>query len=127
VDSGLLGVYAGTGTHNLRRVLQVILREMTRLAENSIRPKELRSAKDQLKGNLLLSLESTESRMSRLAKNEIFFHRFISTEEIIEGIERVSAEEICSLAQGVFRPDSLSLTVLGPITEKDISPTLFTS
>ena len=127
VDSGLLGVYAGTGIHNLRRVLQVILREMTRLAENSIRPKELRSAKDQLKGNLLLSLESTESRMSRLAKNEIFFHRFISTEEIIEGIERVSAEEICSLAQGIFRPDSLSLTVLGPITAKDIPPTLLTS
>jgi predicted Zn-dependent peptidase len=127
VDSGLLGVYAGTGIHNLRRVLQVILREMTRLAENSIRPKELRSAKDQLKGNLLLSLESTESRMSRLAKNEIFFHRYISTEEIIEGIEKVSAEEICSLAQGVFRPDSLSLTVLGPITEKDIPPTLLTS
>jgi len=126
VDSGLLGVYAGTGIHNLRRVLQVILREMTRLAENSIRPKELRSAKDQLKGNLLLSLESTESRMSRLAKNEIFFHRFISTEEIIEGIERVSAEEICSLAQGIFRPDSLSLTVLGPITEKDIPQSLLT-
>ena len=127
VDSGLLGVYAGTGIHNLRRVLQVILREMTRLAENSIRPKELRSAKDQLKGNLLLSLESTESRMSRLAKNEIFFHRFISTEDIIEGIERVSAEEICSLSQGIFRPDSLSLTVLGPITEKDIPPTLLPS
>ncbi len=127
VDSGLLGVYAGTGIHNLRRVLQVILREMTRFAENSIRPKELRSAKDQLKGNLLLSLESTESRMSRLAKNEIFFHRFISTEEIIEGIERVSAEEICSLAQEIFRPDSLSLTVLGPITERNIPSTLFPS
>jgi predicted Zn-dependent peptidase len=124
VDSGLLGVYAGTGEHTLNRVLQVILREMKRLAENSIRPKELRSAKEQLKGNLLLSLESTDSRMSRLAKNEIFFHRFVSTEEIIEGIEKVSAEEISSLAQEIFRPDSFSLTVLGPVTEKTIPKTL---
>jgi len=124
VDSGLLGVYVGTGDHTLNRVLQVILREMKRLAENSIRPKELRSAKEQLKGNLLLSLESTDSRMSRLAKNEIFFHRFVSTEEIIEGIEKVSAEEIGSLAQEIFRPDSFSLTVLGPVTEKNIPKTL---
>ncbi|MDO9212163.1 MAG: pitrilysin family protein [Deltaproteobacteria bacterium] len=124
VDSGLLGVYVGTGDHTLNRVLQVILREMKRLAENSIRPKELRSAKEQLKGNLLLSLESTDSRMSRLAKNEIFFHRFVSTEEIIEGIEKVSAEEIGSLAQEIFRPDSFSLTVLGPVTEKTIPKTL---
>ena len=124
VDSGLLGIYVGTGEHTLNRVLQVILREMKRLAENSIRPKELRSAKEQLKGNLLLSLESTDSRMSRLAKNEIFFHRFVSTEEIIEGIEKVSAEEISSLAQEIFRPDSFSLTVLGPVTEKTIPKTL---
>jgi predicted Zn-dependent peptidase len=124
VDSGLLGVYVGTGDHTLNRVLHVILREMKRLAENSIRPKELRSAKEQLKGNLLLSLESTDSRMSRLAKNEIFFHRFVSTEEIIEGIEKVSAEEISSLAQEIFRPDSFSLTVLGPVTEKTIPKTL---
>jgi predicted Zn-dependent peptidase len=127
MDSGLLGVYAGTGDRTLGRVLQVISREMTKLAEKAIRPKELRSAKDQLKGNLLLSLESTDSRMSRLAKNEIFFHRFISTEEIIEGIENVSAEQIRSLAQEIFRPDSLSLTVLGPVTEKSIPPTLLTT
>ncbi len=127
VDSGLLGIYAGTGVPTLKRVLQVILREMARLADHSIRPKELRSAKDQLKGNLLLSLESTDSRMSRLAKNEIFFHRFIPTEEIIEGIEEVSAEEVCSLAQEIFRQDSLSLTVLGPVTEENVPPTLLTS
>ena len=127
MDSGLLGVYAGTGDRTLGRVLQVISREMTKLAEKAIRPKELRSAKDQLKGNLLLSLESTDSRMSRLAKNEIFFHRFISTEEIIECIENVSAEQIRSLAQEIFRPDSLSLTVLGPVTEKSIPPTLLTT
>ena len=85
-----------------------------------MKPKELRSAKEQLKGNLLLSLESTDSRMGRLAKNEIYFHRFIPTEEIIEGIEKVSAEEVAELARQVFQPEFHSLTVLGPVTEKEI-------
>ncbi|MDI6754859.1 MAG: pitrilysin family protein [Thermodesulfobacteriota bacterium] len=118
LDSGMLGVYVGTGDNTLKRVIQIILKEMKNLTGDSIRPKELRSAKEQLKGNLLLSLESTDSRMSRLAKSEIYFRRFISAEEIIEGIEKVSAKEISALAQQFFQPDSISLTVLGPVTEK---------
>jgi predicted Zn-dependent peptidase len=127
LDSGLLGVYVGTGDNTVSRVLQVVLREMNRIAENSISPKELRSAKEQLKGNLLLSLESTDSRMSRLAKNEMFFHRFVSIDEVIEGIEKVSAHEICKLANQIFKPASLSLTVLGPVTEKAIPKGLLSS
>ena len=120
VDSGMLGVYVGTGEKTLNRVLQIILREMHKLAEVYLKPQELRAAKEQLKGNLLLSLESTDSRMGRLAKNEIYFQRFIKTEEIIEGIEKVSAAEVCQLAQQIFRPQFLSLTALGPVTEKEI-------
>ncbi len=116
----MLGVYVGTGENTLSPVLKIILREMKKLAGDSLKPKELRSAKEQLKGNLLLSLESTDSRMGRLAKSEIYFNRFISTEEIIEGIEQVSAGEVEDLAQHLFQPESLSLTALGPITEKDI-------
>jgi predicted Zn-dependent peptidase len=125
MDSGMLGVYVGTGDNTLSRVLQLILREMKKLSENSLRPKELRSAKEQLKGNLLLSLESMDSRMGRLAKNQLYYNRFVSTEEIIEGIEKVKAEEVSALAQQTFKPDSLSLTVLGPVTEKDIPRSLF--
>ena len=123
-DSGMVGVYVGTGDNTLSAVLKIILREMKKLAGDSLKPKELRSAKEQLKGNLLLSLESTDSRMGRLAKSEIYFNRFISTEEIIEGIERVSADEVADLARQLFRPESLSLTVLGPVTEKNIPPGL---
>jgi predicted Zn-dependent peptidase len=119
-DSGMLGVYVGTGDNTLSAVLKIILREMKKMAGDSLKPKELRSAKEQLKGNLLLSLENTDSRMGRLAKNEIYFNRFISTEEIIEGIERVSADDVADLARQLFRPESLSLTVLGPVTEKNI-------
>lgn len=125
MDSGMLGVYVGTGDRTLSRVLQLVLREMKKLAGDSLRPKELRAAKEQLKGNLLLSLESMESRMSRLAKNELYFNRFVSTEEIIEGIEKVRVEEICALAHKTFQSDSLSLTVLGPVTEKAIPQGLF--
>jgi predicted Zn-dependent peptidase len=63
--------------------------------------------------------------MGRLAKNEIYFQRFISTEEIIEGIEKVSAEEVCQIAQQIFKPQSLSLTALGPVSEKAIPKGLF--
>ncbi len=124
-DSGMLGIYAGTGEKTMNRVLQIILREMHKLAEVQLKPQELRAAKEQLKGNLLLSLESTDSRMGRLAKNEIYFQRFIKTEEIIEGIEKVSAAEVCRLAQQFFRPRFLSLTALGPVTEKDIPKGIF--
>jgi predicted Zn-dependent peptidase len=125
MDSGMVGVYVGTGDHTLSRVLQLILREMKKLSENSLGPKELRSAKEQLKGNLLLSLESMDSRMGRLAKNQLYYNRFVSTEEIIEGIEKVKTEEVTALARQTFKPDSLSLTILGPVTEKDIPRRLF--
>jgi predicted Zn-dependent peptidase len=120
IDSGMIGVYVGTGENTLASVLKIIRREMKKLAEDSLKSGELRSAKEQLKGNLLLSLESTDSRMGRLAKSEIYFHRFVSPEEIIEGIERVSAEEVADLARQLFQTTSLSLSVLGPVTEKHI-------
>lgn len=119
-DSGMLGVYVGTGEKTLAPVLRIIHREMKKLSEEPVRPKELRSAKEQLKGNLLLSLENTDSRMGRLAKGEIYFERYIPTEEIIEGIEQVTSEGVAELAQHLFRPGSLSLTVLGGVEEKDI-------
>lgn len=127
LDSGLLGVYVGTGEKTVSRVLQTILREMKKLTDDSLKPKELRAAQEQLKGNLLLSLESTDNRMSRLAKNELYFNRYISTEEIIEGIEKVASDEVNALAQQLLRPESLSLTALGPVTKEAIPPDLFSA
>ncbi len=119
-DSGILGIYVGTGDNALNRVLQILLREIRNLTEDCPKPKELASAKEQLKGNLLLSLESTDSRMNRLAKSEIYFKRFIKVEEIIEGIEKVKAEEVSVLAKKIFNPELLSLTVLGPVAKEQI-------
>ena len=122
LDSGLLGIYVGTGENTVGTVLRIIWREMKKLADGSLKQKELSSAKEQLKGNLLLSLENTDSRMGRLAKNEIYFERFISTDEILEGIEKVSIDRVSALAARAFRSESLSLTLLGPVTEKAVPP-----
>jgi predicted Zn-dependent peptidase len=74
---------------------------------------ELRRAKDHLKGSLMLSLESTSSRMANLARQEMYFGRFISMDELRDAIEQVPADEVQSLAQHFFDSDRLSMTVLG--------------
>ena len=125
IDSGMLGVYAGTGEGSVAPVLKIVLREMKKLQDGSLSRRELRAAKEQLKGNLLLSLESTDSRMGRLAKSEIYFNRFVTTEEIIQGIDRVTANEVGKLANALFKPESLSLTVLGPVGEEAIPERLW--
>ncbi|MBW1679399.1 MAG: insulinase family protein, partial [Deltaproteobacteria bacterium] len=83
-----------------------------------------KKAKEQLKGNILLSYESTDNRMSRLASGELYFGKFIPVDEILAGIERVSVEDIQQLAREVFQKKFFSMAVLGKVEEKDISPGL---
>lgn len=125
LDSGMLGIYVGTGEKTVARVLRVIRNEMEKMGETLIRPKEIKAAKEQLKGNLLLSLENTDSRVSRLAKSEMYFGRIIPIQEIIEGIDQVTADEVRTLAEQIFRPGALSLTALGPVTEDGIPRGIF--
>lgn len=125
LDSGLLGIYVGTGESTLQRVLKLVRRELQRLAETPLKRAELRSTLEQLKGNLLLSLESTDSRMSRLAKSEMYFGRMVEVEEIIAGLDQVTGEEVNSLARQLFQPGSFSLAALGPISPEAIPDGLF--
>jgi predicted Zn-dependent peptidase len=74
---------------------------------------ELRRCKDQLKGSLMLSLESSTARMSNLARQEMYFDRFYSLDELIERIEEVSADDLQALANDFFRPENIAVTVLG--------------
>jgi predicted Zn-dependent peptidase len=76
---------------------------------------ELRRAKDHLKGSLMLSLENTSSRMSHLARQEIYFDRQFGLDETLEGIERVTAEDVQRVARDVLADDSLAVTVLGAV------------
>jgi predicted Zn-dependent peptidase len=112
-DTGCLAIYAGTSAENLRRVVSSVLAEFRDLKERLVTEEELRRAKDHLKGSLILSLESTSSRMANLARQDLYFGRFVTMEELREAIERVTAEEICEIAQESFQTERIGLTVLG--------------
>jgi len=121
-DTGLLTIYAGTTRNKVKKVVELILNELRKFKEKPLEKKELEKAKEQLKGNILLSYESTDSRMSRLAKGEIYFGKFIPLREILSDIKRVSVEDIQQLAQQLFQKKVFSLVALGKVKEKDISP-----
>jgi predicted Zn-dependent peptidase len=112
-DSGLFYVYAGTEPAHLRRVLDLTLRELRRLRAEGITADELRCAKDHLKGSLLLSLESTGSRMTRIAKQELYFQRSFTFDEILADIDRVSLGDVERLVDRLLG-GPLSLVALGP-------------
>jgi predicted Zn-dependent peptidase len=112
-DTGCLAVYAGTSLETVRKVVESILHEFTDLKENEAPADELRRAKDHLKGSLMLSLESTSSRMSNLARQEMHFGRFFTLDELIDSIESVSAADVQRIARSFFDPKHLALTILG--------------
>jgi predicted Zn-dependent peptidase len=120
-DTGCMCVYAGTSRENAPKVVQSVVSEFKKLKTESVPSEELRRAKDQLKGSLMLSLESSTARMSNLARQELYFDRFYSMDEIIERVEAVSAEDICALSQEYFQSGSIALTVLGNLNGLKIS------
>ena len=112
-DTGLLSVYAGTALDTAERVVRSVVEEFRNLKEHPVTEEELRRAKDNLKGSLMLSLESTSARMTNLARQEIYFGRFFTLDEILASIEGVTREEVQQIAQEFFLPEKIGLTVLG--------------
>lgn len=119
-DIGSLVIYAGTGKDAINEVLSLVLKEFGKLKEGELEETELYTAKEQLKGNLLLGLESSDSRMSKLAKEEIYFNRYIPVEEVMSEIDRVTLNDIGELAETYFVQDSLTLVALGKLKSLDI-------
>ena len=120
-DTGCLSVYAGTSRQSAPKVVESVVKEFRNLKNDAIPGEELRRAKDQLKGNLMLSLESSMSRMSNLARQEMYFDRFFGLDEIIDRIEAVTAQDLRALAQEYFRSDAIAVTVLGNLEKLKIS------
>jgi predicted Zn-dependent peptidase len=120
-DAGMFGIYAGTDGARVREVLGLIREGLARSCAELLTEKELQSAKELLKGNFLLGMESTDNRMTALAKNEIYFGKQMTPEEIIERIDAVGREEIRTLAGRMFRPDALTVAALGPVSEEDLA------
>jgi predicted Zn-dependent peptidase len=112
-DTGSLCVYAGTSVDKTEKVLRLTLEELRRLKEETVSEAELKRAKDQLKSNMVIGLESSGSRMSNLARQQMYFGRFFGIDEIIEEIEAVSSADVQKLAQQLFQPEAIALTLLG--------------
>jgi len=112
-DTGSLAIYAGCSADNTRQVLTLTLAELTRLKQEPVTDEELHRAKSQIKGNMVLGLETSGSRMSSLARQQMYWGRFFSLDEITAEIDRVTTEDIQSLANELFHPEVLALTLLG--------------
>jgi predicted Zn-dependent peptidase len=114
-DTGCLTVYAGTAVETAKQVVNSVVQEFRQLKDELIGTEELRRAKDHLKGSLMLSLESTSSRMSNLARQELYFDRFMSLDEMLESIESVTRDEVQSIAEEFFCNENIALAMLGRI------------
>ncbi len=123
-DTGLLTVYAGTDPSNALEVVRLVMKELNKIKEEGITAAEEQRVKNQIKGNLILSLESSNSHMSRIARQEIYFGKYLSIDDIIKGVESVNAKEVQRLAQTLFNRENLALTILGPLSKADVPDTV---
>jgi predicted Zn-dependent peptidase len=112
-DTGTLCVYAGTSSAKALEVVDLILAEFRNLKEQTLAAEELTRAKDQLKGNILLGLESSNARMANLARQEMYFHNFFTVDEVIARIDEVEAGQVQAMAQSLFVPGRIAVTLLG--------------
>jgi predicted Zn-dependent peptidase len=125
IDCGYMGIYAGTNPEWVEEVLEVTLGEVNKIARVGLTDEELARAKSQLKGNMLLGMESTESRMNRVARNEIYFGREIPLEELAREIDKVTHEQVLELAATSFLSDKMALVLLGDLKGHKYGPDVF--
>jgi predicted Zn-dependent peptidase len=118
VDSGTFGIHAGTGPDQVKELIPVVAEEMHKIAHH-VSEQEVSRAKAQLKAGLLMSLESTTSRMEQLGRQQMIFNRHIPSEETLQKIEEVDARAITKCAQRIIKNSTLSLGAIGPLITLD--------
>ena len=112
-DTGQIGVYVGTREDNVAECLEIAVAEIADIASGNVRSDELARAKENLKGRILLSLESTSARMTRLGKSTVTETPLLTPEQVVKRLEAVSAGEVAELADALLAPDRLSLAGIG--------------
>ncbi len=115
-DGGMVTIYSGTGANQLDVLYETIQNTLSQFKKEGITAKELRNSKEQLKGSLMLSLESTNSRMSRNGKNELMLGKHRSLDEIVEQIDQVTEESVYTLTNNIFT-DKFSTALISPIED----------
>jgi predicted Zn-dependent peptidase len=113
-EAGLFGISAGCSPERVQEVVDVVSDELDRLLHDGVRPDEVLRAREHLKGNLTLALESTFNRMARLARNELVHARQIEAEEVEAAFDAVDAAAVDALARELLAPAQRGLCVLGP-------------
>ena len=126
-DAGLFYVYAGTDPANFGKVMNALMREIRSLKKDGVTADELRRSKDHLKGSLMISLESTSSRMNRLARHEMRFGSFMTMDEMLGAIDVVRMEDVDALIHRVLDEEQLSLMTLGAVNRRHFPRGLFRS
>jgi predicted Zn-dependent peptidase len=120
-DGGTITIYAGTRAGEVERILDLIRREVRRMARRGIKREELTRTKDQMKGSLMLSLESSHSRMNKLAKDELITGAHTTLEEMLVDIDAVTEQQVARVAQELFAPGTMAITGLGPLSSRQIA------
>ncbi len=118
-DTGLWAVYAGTDRKHVSEVINITIDEMRNLSA-TVTADELQRAKSQLKGNLVLALESTSNKMTNMSKQEIYYGKYFSPEEIITIVESVTLGQVKELSQKLVGDNAFALTVYGPVNESEL-------
>jgi predicted Zn-dependent peptidase len=113
-------VYAGTDAASFARLMKALVKETRSLKKDGIRPDELQRAKAHLKGNLILSLESSSSRMNRVARQEMRFGEFFSIDDMLASIDRVRPEEVETMIHRVLDEDQMAVMSLGPVDRRNL-------
>ncbi len=118
-DAGSLVVYAGTSPEETGKVVSLLLKEFKRL-HKGVGRSELRAAKEQLKGGMLLGLESSENRMTKLAKDEMYFGRAVSVREMVRAIDGVTGPQVREMAANLFTRRNMTLVAVGNAKKRDL-------
>jgi len=127
LDAGYLGIYVGTSPEWVEEVVTIILSELKSLKKSGLRSEELSRVKNQLKGNLLLGLETSDNRMSRIAKNEIYFGQDIEPKEVAARIDATNNDAIVALANKLLLPEATAITLLGDLKGKTVGEELLSA
>ena len=120
VDTGLMGVYVASDPSEVNRVLKIVNREITRIRRGEVSESDLSAARDHLVGGILLGSENTDVRMMRLAKNDYIFERYVSYDELVASLEKVTVDQVVAVAEDTFQDNKVSLVTLGHTKSEDL-------
>lgn len=120
-ETGLFAIYAGTRPPKTEKVIKMIRGEINKLLQDGVTKEEVKRAKDHIKGELVLGLESTSHRMSRLGRSELSDGEFLSLDELVERIDRVTKADVNRVAKSIYSPKRMVLTVIGPFKNEELA------